>query len=198
MFTIITSNISNCLQQKAHGLRLFRPVIVRFSFGSRSLLVSSSFVSRSSLVAYSLVYRRPIEDRTRIKQKTNERRTKEERLSDEKLSKTRRETAQPVGDGSLSSRTRWVMPWRENVPWNGSFSLSQMSRIKLALIMPWPENDGCNPTFSLSQMSRTELVRVIPWRENVPRSGTDEWSNSNPGLFELAKLCVSELCFLEE
>ena len=147
-------------------------LLVSLSFGSRSLLVRSSFVSRSSLVAYSLVYRRPNEDRTRIKQKTNERRTKEERLSDEKLSKTRRETAQPVGDGSLSSRTRWVMPWRGNVPWSGSFSLSQMSRIELALIMPWPENDGCNPT--------------------------DEWSKSNPGLFELAKLCMSELCFTEE
>ena len=101
MFTIITSNISSWFQQKAYGLRLSRPVIVRLSFGSRSLLVSSSFVSRSSLVAYSLVYRRPNEDRTRIKQKPNERRTKEERLLDEKLSKTRRETAKPVGDGSL-------------------------------------------------------------------------------------------------
>ena len=88
------------------------------------LLVRSSFVSRSSLVAYSLVYRRPNEDRTRNKQKTNERRTKEERLSDEKLSKTRRETAKPVGDGSL------FFP---------SFSLSQMNRLKLALIMSWRE-----------------------------------------------------------
>ena len=124
MFTIITSNISSWFQQKAYGLRLSRPVIVRFSITSRSLLVRSSFVSRSSLVAYSLVYRRPNEDRTRNKQKTNERRTKEERLSDEKLSKTRRETAHPDGNGSL------FFP---------SFSLSQMNRLKLALIMPWRE-----------------------------------------------------------
>ena len=101
MFTKLTSNISNCLQQKAHGLRLSRPVIVRFSFGSRSLLVSSSFVSRSSLVRYSLVYRRPNEDRTRNKQKTNERATNVERDNSEKLSKTRRETAQLDGNGSF-------------------------------------------------------------------------------------------------
>ena len=101
MFTNLTSNISNCLQQKAHGLRLPQPVIVRFSFGSRSLLVSSSFVSRSSLVRYSLVYRRPNEDRTRNKQKTNERATNVGRETNEKLSKTRRETAQPDGKGSF-------------------------------------------------------------------------------------------------
>ena len=101
MFTNLTSNISNCLQQKAHGLRLPRPVIVRFSFGSRSLLVSSSFVSRSSLVRYSLVYRRPNEDRTRNKQKTNERATNVGRETNEKLSKTRRETAQHDGNGSF-------------------------------------------------------------------------------------------------
>ena len=125
MFTCTIPNTSNWLQHKEHDCSIAtRPVIVRLSFGSRSLLVRSSFVSRSSLVAYSLVYRRPIEDRTRIKQKTNERRTKEERLSDEKLSKTRRETAQPVGDGSL------CFP---------SFSLSQMNRLKLALIMSWRE-----------------------------------------------------------
>ena len=124
MFTNATLNTSNWLQQKAHGLVDTRPVPVRFSFGSRSLLVRSSFVSRSSLVAYSLVYRRPNEDRTRNKQKTNERRTKEERLSDEKLSKTRRETAHPDGNGSL------CFP---------SFSLSQMNRLKFALIMPWRE-----------------------------------------------------------
>ena len=101
MFTNLTLNISNCLQQKAHGLRLPRPVIVRFSFGSRSLLVSSSFVSRSSLVRYSLVYRRPNEDRTRNKQKTNERATNVERDNSEKLSKTRRETALLDGKGSF-------------------------------------------------------------------------------------------------
>ena len=102
MFTDITLNNPNWSQQKNHGFLIdTRHVLDSFSFGSRWVLVRSSFVSRSSLVAYSLVYRRPIEDRTRIKQKTNERRTKEERLSDEKLSKTRRETAQPVGDGSL-------------------------------------------------------------------------------------------------
>ena len=125
MFTNSTFSNPNWLQQKDHESSFdLRPVIVRFSLTSRWVLVRSSFVSRSSLVAYSLVYRRPIEDRTRIKQKTNERRTKEERLSDEKLSKTRRETAQPVGDGSL------CFP---------SFSLSQMNRLKLALIMSWRE-----------------------------------------------------------
>ena len=129
--------------------------------------------------------------RTRDGRKKNDSRTRNYRKLDEKLPNL-------WGMVAFSSRTRWVMLWRENVPWNGSFSLSQMSRIKLALIMPWPENDGCNPTFSLSQMSRTELVRVIPWRENVPRSGTDEWSKSNPGLFELVKLCMSGLCFTEE
>ena len=102
MFTNAIRNTSNWLQQKDHGSSVdTRPVLDSFSFGSRWVLVRSSFVSRSSLVAYSLVYRRPIEDRTRNKQKTNERRTKEERLSDEKLSKTRRETAQPDGNGSL-------------------------------------------------------------------------------------------------
>ena len=125
MFTNATLNTSNWLQQKDHGSSIYtRPVLDSFSFGSRWVLVRSSFVSRSSLVAYSLVYRRPNEDRTRIKQKTNERRTKEERLSDEKLSKTRRETAQPDGNGSL------CFP---------SFSLSQMNRLKLALIMSWRE-----------------------------------------------------------
>ena len=134
MFTNATLNTSNWLHQKEHGSSIYtRPVLDSFSFGSRWVLVRSSFVSRSSLVAYSLVYRRPNEDRTRIKQKPNERRTKEERLSDEKLSKTRRETAKPDGDGSLCFL---------------SFSLSQMNRLKLALIMSW--------------------------REKVPRSGTDE------------------------
>ena len=97
MFTKLTSNISNCLQQTAHGLRL--PNLL--SFGSRSLLVSSSFVSRSSLVAYSLVYRRPNEDRTRNKQKTNERATNVGRETNEKLSKTRRGTALLDGKGSF-------------------------------------------------------------------------------------------------
>ena len=58
------------------------------------------------------------------------------------------------------------------MPRSGSFSLSQMSRIKLALIMPWTENDGFNPS--------------------------DECSNSNLGLFELAKLRMSELYLTEE
>mgnify|MGYP004506307541 CR=1 FL=1 len=134
MFTIISSNISSWFQQKEHGFSIdTRLGFDFFLLAYRSVLVNFSFVSRSSLVAYSLVYRRPNEDRTRIKQKPNERRTKEERLSDEKLSKTRRETAKPDGDGSLCFL---------------SFSLSQMNRLKLALIMSW--------------------------REKVPRSGTDE------------------------
>ena len=73
MFTDITLNNPNWLQQKNHGFLIdTRHVPDSFSFGSRSLLVSSSFVSRSSLVAYSLVYRRPNEDRTRNKQNTSE------------------------------------------------------------------------------------------------------------------------------
>ena len=97
MFTNLTSNISNCLQQTAHGLRLPRLL----SFGSRSVLDHFSLVPRSSLVRYSLVYRRPNEDRTRNKQKTNERATNVERDNSEKLSKTRRETAQLDGNGSF-------------------------------------------------------------------------------------------------
>ena len=58
MFTDITFNTPNWLQQKNHGFTIVpRPVIVRFSFGSRSLLVRSSFVSRSSLVRLSFVIR---------------------------------------------------------------------------------------------------------------------------------------------
>ena len=76
MFTNATLNTSNWLQQKAHGLVDTRPVPVRFSFGSRSLLVRSSFVSRSSLVAYSLVYRGPIEDRTNFEREKDERRSR--------------------------------------------------------------------------------------------------------------------------
>ena len=93
MFTNITFNNPNWLQQKDHESSIFtRPVIVRFSFTSRSVLVRSSFVSRSSLVRYSLVYRRPNEDRTRNKQKTNERATRLGRDSNEMPSKTRRQT----------------------------------------------------------------------------------------------------------
>ena len=108
MFTNITFNNSNWLQQKDHESSIFtRPVIVRFSLTSRSLLVRSSFVSRSSLVRYSLVYRRPIEDRTKNKQKPNERATRDGRKTDEILSKTRREPAKPDGNGRLFSfRTR--------------------------------------------------------------------------------------------
>ena len=102
MFTNSTFNNPNWLQQKNHESSIvIRPVIVRFSFGSRSLLVRSSFVSRSSLVGYSLVYRRPNEDRTRNKQKTNERATNVDREADEKLSITRRKTANPAANGRL-------------------------------------------------------------------------------------------------
>ena len=93
MFTNITFNNPNWLQQNAHESSIFtRPVIVRFSLTSRSVLVRSSFVSRSSLVRYSLVYRRPNEDRTRNKQKTNERATRLGRDSNEMPSNTRRQT----------------------------------------------------------------------------------------------------------
>ena len=53
MFTNLTSNISNCLQQTAHGLRLPRLL----SFGSRSVLDHFSLVPRSSLVRLSFVIR---------------------------------------------------------------------------------------------------------------------------------------------
>ena len=124
MFTNITFNTPNWLQQKDHGSSIYtRPVLDSFSFGSRWVLVRSSFVSRSSLVAYSLVYRRPNEDRTRIKQKPNERRTKEERLSDEKLSKTRREAIVMAGlwlahdrQSSLQQPQTRKMPFASNLP----------------------------------------------------------------------------------
>ena len=47
MFTNITFNNPNWLQQKAHESSIFtRPVIVRFSLGPRSSLVRLSFVIR--------------------------------------------------------------------------------------------------------------------------------------------------------
>ena len=67
MFTGITSNAPNWIQQKNHA----------FSFNTRLLLIR-----------HSLVYRRPIENRTRIERISNERRTKEERENDGKPSKT--------------------------------------------------------------------------------------------------------------
>ena len=98
MFTIITSNISSWFQQKNHGASIVpRPVVVRFSFASRSSFVRPSFVLRSSFVRYSLVYRRPNEDRTRNKRKTNERATNVDRVNSEKLSKTRRNATVMAG-----------------------------------------------------------------------------------------------------
>ena len=58
MFTNITFNNPNWLQQKDHESSIFtRPVIVRFSFTSRSVLVHFSFGSRSVLVRLSFVIR---------------------------------------------------------------------------------------------------------------------------------------------
>ena len=58
MFTDITSNTPNRLQQKNHGSTIVpRPVIVRFSFGSRSVLDHFSLGPRSSLVRLSFVIR---------------------------------------------------------------------------------------------------------------------------------------------
>ena len=58
MFTIITSNISNCLQQKAHGFSIdTRPGLDFFSLVYRSVLVNFSLGPRSSLVRLSLLIR---------------------------------------------------------------------------------------------------------------------------------------------
>ena len=56
MFTIITSNISNCLQQKDHGFSIdTRPGLDFFSLAYRSVLVNFSLGPRSSLVRLSLL-----------------------------------------------------------------------------------------------------------------------------------------------
>ena len=58
MFTIITSNISNCLQQKDHGFSIdTRPGLDFFSLVYRSVLVNFSLGPRSSLVRLSLLIR---------------------------------------------------------------------------------------------------------------------------------------------
>ena len=58
MFTIITSNISNCLQQKDHGFSIdTRPGLDFFSLAYRSVLVNFSLGPRSSLVRRSLLSR---------------------------------------------------------------------------------------------------------------------------------------------
>lgn len=53
-----------------------------------------------------------------------------------------------------------------------TFSISQMSRAKLACAMPWRENVWIIQRFSISQMSRAKLACIMPWRENV-------WINSS-------------------
>ena len=115
MFTNLTSNISNCLQQKAYGLRLPRPVIVRFSFTSRWVLVSSSFVSRSSLVRYSLVYRRPNEDRTRTERGTSKKRTKEQRTSVEKPTRNYRKLDEKLPN--LMGKAAFWFPTLSQMSW---------------------------------------------------------------------------------
>ena len=58
MFTIITSNISNCLQQKDHGFSIdTRPGLDFFTLAYRSVLVNFSLGPRSSLVRLSLLIR---------------------------------------------------------------------------------------------------------------------------------------------
>ena len=58
MFTIITSNISSCLQQKDHGFSIgTRPGLDFFSLAYRSVLVNFSLGPRSSLVRLSLLIR---------------------------------------------------------------------------------------------------------------------------------------------
>ena len=58
MFTIIASNISNCLQQKDHGFSIdTRPGLDFFSLAYRSVLVNFSLGPRSSLVRLSLLIR---------------------------------------------------------------------------------------------------------------------------------------------
>ena len=58
MFTLITSNISNCLQQKDHGFSIdTRPGLDFFSLVYRSVLVNFSLGPRSSLVRLSLLIR---------------------------------------------------------------------------------------------------------------------------------------------
>ena len=58
MFTIITSNISNCLQQKDHVFLIdTRPGLDFFSLAYRSVLVNFSLGPRSSLVRLSLLIR---------------------------------------------------------------------------------------------------------------------------------------------
>ena len=58
MFTIITSNISNFLQQKDRGFLIdTRPGLDFFSLAYRSVLVNFSLGPRSSLVRLSLLIR---------------------------------------------------------------------------------------------------------------------------------------------
>ena len=58
MLTIITSTISNCLQQKDHGFSIdTRPGLDFFSLVYRSVLVNFSLGPRSSLVRLSLLIR---------------------------------------------------------------------------------------------------------------------------------------------
>ena len=58
MFTNIVFNYPNWLQQKDHETSIdTRPVIVRFSFASRSVPVNFSLGPRSSLVRLSLLSR---------------------------------------------------------------------------------------------------------------------------------------------
>ena len=58
MFTIITSNFSNCLQQKNHGFSIdTRLGLDFFSLAYRSVLVNFSLGPRSSLVRLSLLIR---------------------------------------------------------------------------------------------------------------------------------------------
>ena len=58
MFTYTISNTPNWLQHKEHDCSIAtRPVLVRLSFDSRSILVHFSLGPRSSLVRLSFVIR---------------------------------------------------------------------------------------------------------------------------------------------
>ena len=41
---------------------------------------------------------------------------------------------------------------------NGTFSLSQMSRVKLASTLPWRENEGYNPTFERPKVPSYDIL----------------------------------------
>ena len=55
-------------------------------------------------------------------------------------------TCRCIQTNDYDSSAREILEFNNLRGGNSTFSLSQMSRIKLALIMPWRENEGWNPT----------------------------------------------------